>query len=49
MSSDHEHLQLFFSEDVDFSGFLLIEDNQEHVSVKSKTGILMDFGGVPIF
>ena len=41
------HLNLFA--DADFTGLFASEDKQYPVSVKSRTGIILNVGGVPIF
>jgi hypothetical protein len=35
--------------DADFAGLFVADDKQDPVSVKSRTGLLVNFGGVPIF
>ena len=40
------HLNLF--EDADFAGWFISEDKNEPISVKSRTGILLKIGDIPI-
>ena len=49
LSPDRNKLQLDFNADANFAGVFVSEDKQDPVSVKSRTGLLMSFGGVPIF
>ena len=46
---DHTNLKLDSFADANFAGFCASEDNQNTISVKSRTGVLLNFGGVPIY
>ena len=48
-SPDHNKFQPDLYADADFASLFVVEDKQDPVSVKSWTGLLMNFGGVPIF
>ena len=43
------NLRLDLFADADFAGLFVAEDKHDPVSVKSRTGLLLNFGGVPIF
>ena len=49
MSLDRNKSKLDLYADADFAGLFVAEDKQDPVSVKSRTGLLMNFGGVPFF
>ena len=49
MTTDRSNLKLDLFADADFSGLLSSEDCMDPISVKSRTGILINFGKVPIF
>ena len=42
-------LQLDFFTDADFAGLFVAEDKRDPISVKSRTGLVMNFRRVPIF
>ena len=48
MKPEFKNLKLDLFVDADFSGLLAADDNQDPISVKSRTGLLLNFGGVPI-
>ena len=49
LSPDRNKLQLDLYADADFAGLFVSEDKQDPVSIKSQTGLLINFGGAPIF
>ena len=46
---DTSKLQLDLFADADFAGLFVAEDKHDLESVKSRAGLIMSFGGVPIF
>ena len=46
---DHKNLKLDLFADADLVGLYASEDNQDPSSVKSRTGILLNFGDIPIY
>ena len=48
MKPKKDNLKLDLFADADFAGLFASEDNHDPVSVKSRTGILLNFGGVPV-
>ena len=49
MQPDPKNLKLDLFADADFTGVYASEDNKYPISVKSRTGLLLSFGGVPIY
>ena len=49
MTPDRSNLKLDLFAIVDFAGLLSSENCMDPISVKSRTGILLNFGKVPIF
>ena len=49
MVPNRDNMKLDLSADADFAGLYPMEDCTDPVSVKSRTGILLNFGDVPIF
>ena len=49
LSLDEAKLQLDLYADADFLGFFTAKDIHDPISVKSPPGLIMNFGGVPIF
>ena len=49
MQPDIKHLRVDLFTDADFTGLFATEDDQDPISVKTRTGLLLNFGGVPIF
>ena len=49
MTPDKSNLKLNLYADADFAGLFNSEDCMDPISVKSRTGILLNFGKVPIF
>ena len=49
LSPDSSRLQLDLFADADFARLFVAEDKSDPISVKSRTGLIMNFGGVPIF
>ena len=48
MKPSRSDLQLNLFEDANFAGLFASEDKEDHVSIKSRTGILLHFEEVPI-
>ena len=48
MKPDAENLKLDLFADADFAGLYASEDKLDPISVKSRTGVLLNFGGVPV-
>ena len=46
---DSKNLKLDFFADADFARLFAVEDKHDPVGVKSRMGLLLNFGGVPIF
>ena len=49
LTPDSNMLRLDLFTDADFSGLFASEDTYDPVSVKSRTGIILNFGRTPIF
>ena len=49
MIPDKNNLIIELYADADFSRLYTLEDKTDPISVKSRTGILLTFGNVPIF
>ena len=49
MKSELKNLKLYLFADTDFSGLFATENELDPISVKSRTGILLNFGGVPVY
>ena len=49
LSPDTVNLQLDLYKDTHFSGLTTAEDVHDPISVKNRSGLIMNFGGVPIF
>jgi hypothetical protein len=48
MTPDKDSLRMDMFADADFAGLFATEDKMDPVSVKSRTGVLLTFGSVPI-
>ena len=48
MTPDKNNLRIDMYADADFAGLFATEDKMDPVSVKSRTGVLLTFGSVPI-
>ena len=48
MTPDSENIIIDMYEDAEFAGLYTTKDKMDHVSVKSKSGVLLTFGNVPI-
>ena len=49
MKPDNSKVQLDLYTDADFASLFISEDKDDPISVKSRTGMLLTFGDVPIF
>ena len=49
LTPNSHRIQLDLFAEVDFVGLFVADDKHDPVSVKSRTGLLINFGGVPIF
>ena len=49
MIPDLKNLQFDLFADTDFAGLYFSEDKQDPIIMKSRTGLLLNVGGVPIF
>ena len=47
--AEPQEIVVRFFTDTNFEGIFVVEHNHDSVSVKSRTGIIMKFGGVPIY
>ena len=48
LTPNAKNLKLDLFADADFAGLFVAEDKHDPISVKSRTGLLLNFGGVPI-
>ena len=49
LTPNSKNLKLDLFADADFAGLFVAEDKHDPVGVKSRTGLLLNFGGVPIY